>query len=100
MNATIKRATFEITDEEAIDLFHALKRDLEYTIDTHWNRHLATLRRERDELRAELLTTHQMACRVGLERDELAKRQNAANDARPKAVASGSLFDGPANDSK
>ena len=34
---------------------------------------LATLRRERDELRAELLTTHQMACRVGLERDELAK---------------------------
>lgn len=37
------------------------------------NRHLATLRRERDELRAELLTTHQMACRVGLERDELAK---------------------------
>lgn len=71
MNATIKRATFEITDEEAIDLFHALKRDLEYTIDTHWNRHLATLRRERDELRAELLTTHQMACRVGLERDEL-----------------------------
>lgn len=64
------------------------------------NRHLATLRRERDELRAELLTTHQMACRVGLERDELAKRQNAADDARPKAVASGSLFDGPANDSK
>lgn len=39
MNVTIKRATFEITDEEAIDLFHALKRDLEYTIDTHWNRH-------------------------------------------------------------
>ena len=32
----------------------------------------ATLRQERDELRAELLTTHQMACRVGLERDELA----------------------------
>jgi hypothetical protein len=29
--------------------------------------------KERDELRAELLTTHQMACRVGLERDELAK---------------------------
>ena len=46
MNATIKRATFEITDEEAIDLFHALKRDLEYTIDTHWNRHLATLRQD------------------------------------------------------
>ena len=34
-------------------------------------RETATLRRERDELRAELLTTHQMACRVGLERDEL-----------------------------
>lgn len=44
------------------------------------NRHLATLRRERDELRAELLTTHQMACRVGLERDELAKLLGEAAD--------------------
>lgn len=42
------------------------------------NRHLATLRRERDELRAELLTTHQMACRVGLERDELRAKQGEA----------------------
>lgn len=54
-------------------------------------RETATLRRERDELRAELLTTHQMACRVGLERDELAKRQNAAsqtaapNTSQPKS---------------
>lgn len=35
-------------------------------------------RRERDELRAELLTTHQMACRVGLERDELRAKQGEA----------------------
>ena len=39
---------------------------------------LATLRQERDELRAELLTTHQMACRVGLERDELRAKQGEA----------------------
>lgn len=30
----------------------------------------------------------------------IAAPSNAADDARPKAVASGSLFDGPANDSK
>lgn len=36
--------------------------------------------KERDELRAELLTTHQMACRVGLERDELAKLLGEAAD--------------------
>jgi hypothetical protein len=41
-------------------------------------RYVATLRRERDELRAELLTTHQMACRVGLERDELRAKQGEA----------------------
>jgi len=152
MNATIKRATFEITDEEAIILRHApdhsallaevgrltkerderwteldcsyvnmvqklsslvrsilvsyergasqdvwpkveemrdwmeLKHpyvaDLKRLVADHENRiaQLATLRRERDELRAELLTTHQMACRVGLERDELAKLLGEAAD--------------------
>lgn len=29
----------EISDDEACDLFHAIKRDLEYTIDSHWVMH-------------------------------------------------------------
>ena len=39
---------------------------------------LQSVAKERDELRAELLTTHQMACRVGLERDELRAKQGEA----------------------
>lgn len=39
MNVEIKRASFEVSQEEAIDLFYALRRDLEHTIDTHWCYH-------------------------------------------------------------
>ena len=38
----------------------------------------ATLHAQLGEARAELLTTHQMACRVGLERDELRAKQGEA----------------------
>lgn len=39
MKITIPRATLEVTAEEAIDLFHALKRGLSATIQSHWCRH-------------------------------------------------------------
>lgn len=44
-----------------------------------------------------------MRCTQSSARPQKVRRadySNAADDARPKAVASGSLFDGPANDSK
>ena len=68
------------TDALLIDCLNSNRFRVEHMADfaRQLERETATLHAQLGEARAELLTTHQMACRVGLERDELRAKQGEA----------------------